>query len=91
MDTNRPDCVRAGEGRATSPAQAGSRALGAQVSARQRYELMSLTMLAREFQSGRDLSCGPPRLKLRASIRSASLHHILVIPSEVEESLTVSE
>ena len=61
-----------------------------QARGRRQDSLASLTTLAREFQSGSRLPCLSLRLRLRASIRSASSHHIVVIPSEVEESLTVS-
>jgi hypothetical protein len=79
MDTNRPDYSRAGEDKAISPAQADSSALDAQASA-QRYELTSLTTLARESQTGSEFSWDDRRL---STVQST----ILVIPSEVEESL----
>jgi hypothetical protein len=79
-DTNRPDYSRAGEDKAISPAQADSRALDAQASGWQRYELMSPTTLARESQTGSEFSWDDRRL---STVQST----ILVIPSEVEESL----
>src|SRR6266550_1404372 len=74
-DTNRPDYARAEEGRATSRERACWCALKVQAWVQRRYESMSQTMLTREFQSGRDLSWGPPHLELGASIRAARLHH----------------
>ncbi len=55
MDTNRPDYARAEEGRATSGERAGLYTRKARASGQQRYELMSLTTLAREIQSGSGL------------------------------------
>jgi hypothetical protein len=80
MDTNQPDYSRVGEDKAISPAQVCSCALDAQASGRQRYELMSPTTLARESQTGSEFSWDDRRL---GTVQST----ILVIPSEVEESL----
>ena len=82
MDTSPPDYERAGEGMATSHALAGSCARDAQVWAQQRRRSMSLTTLAREIQSGSDLSWNENR---QARVHAT----ILVIPSEVEESLDI--
>src|SRR5207248_8940277 len=81
MDTNRLDCARAGEGMATSRARAGLYARIAQASAQQNYRSSPAT-LAREIQSGNSLSWNQ---NSPAQVHST----ILVIPSEVEESLAV--
>src|SRR2546430_1981133 len=82
MDTNRLDCARAGEDMATSRARAGLCARIAQASAQQNYRSTSPTTLAREIQSGNSLSWNQ---NSPAQVHST----ILVIPSEVEESLDI--
>src|SRR3954451_23177333 len=73
-DTTPPDCARAEEDMATSHAPVDSYVRNAQARAQQSSRARSLPKVAREIQSGSDSSLYSDQ--------------ILVIPSEVEESLS---